>query len=278
MRQALGKGLAQLIGEQAEASQQEIEISRIRPNARQPRTEFKQEALEDLAASIKAVGILQPLVVRPVAEGQYELIAGERRYRACQIAGLKTVPVVVRAASSQVSLELALIENLQREDISPLECALAYKRLAEEFDLNQEAIATKVGKNRATISNTLRLLKLPESVLDGLRSGTITEGHARAILMAETPAQQVALYRKIEAESLNVRQAEKLARKEPTVPSVAKKSKPLDPDWKELERAIADRLGANVSLVRERKGGKISIEFYSDDDLQRILDLLGISL
>lgn len=284
MRRALGKGLSQLLGEQAEESTNELPISSIRANTRQPRTQFDQEKLEELAVSIREFGVLQPLIVRPLSDDQFELIAGERRLRASKIAGLKTVPVVIRAASSQASLEIAIIENVQREDITAMECAVAYKRLTEEFDLSQEAVAQRVGKSRAAVANTLRLLKLPERIQRGILSEEITEGHARALLMVESPVRQAALFERIIKDGLSVREVERLARASdnprPAGPKSEKsKSTPhSDPNWNSLEQGLSEYFGTPVQLQSDKIGGKLSIAFYSDDDLQRILDILGISL
>ncbi|MBA4293375.1 chromosome partitioning protein ParB [bacterium] len=284
MRRALGKGLSQLLGEQAEESTNELPISSIRANTRQPRTQFDQEKLEELAVSIREFGVLQPLIVRPLSDDQFELIAGERRLRASKIAGLKTVPVVIRAASSQASLEIAIIENVQREDITAMECAVAYKRLIEEFDLSQEAVAQRVGKSRAAVANTLRLLKLPERIQRGILSEEITEGHARALLMVESPVRQAALFERIIKDGLSVREVERLARASdnprPAGPKSEKsKSTPhSDPNWNSLEQGLSEYFGTPVQLQSDKLGGKLSIAFYSDDDLQRILDILGISL
>lgn len=284
MRRALGKGLSQLLGEQAEESTNELPISSIRANTRQPRTQFDQEKLEELAVSIREFGVLQPLIVRPLSDDQFELIAGERRLRASKIAGLKTVPVVIRAASSQASLEIAIIENVQREDITAMECAVAYKRLIEEFDLSQEAVAQRVGKSRAAVANTLRLLKLPERIQRGILSEEITEGHARALLMVESPVRQAALFERIIKDGLSVREVERLARASdnprPAGPKSEKsKSTPhSDPNWNSLEQGLSEYFGTPVQLQSDKIGGKLSIAFYSDDDLQRILDILGISL
>src|SRR5580704_9085673 len=182
MRRALGKGLSQLIAEQYEGPTNELPVADIVPNSRQPRTVFNDEALEELAASIREYGILQPLIVRPLAEGKHELIAGERRLRAAKLAGLTSVPVIVRSAGNQSSLELALIENLQREDINALESAKAYRRLIDEFGMTQEQVADRVGKSRVSVANTVRLLRLPKRIMEGLEAGFISEGHARALL------------------------------------------------------------------------------------------------
>jgi ParB family chromosome partitioning protein len=281
MRRALGKGLVQLLGEQADSGAVEVPVDSLVPNQRQPRTTFDEQALDDLAASIKEHGLLQPILVRPIAEGKYEVIAGERRLRASKKAGLKSVPVIVRAAGAQTSLELALIENLQREDIGPLEAARAYRLLADEFGLKQEEIAVRVGKARATVANALRLLKLPEEVREGLESGAISEGHARAILGVEGTSAQVALYRRVVAKGLNVRETERQAqpdtrkreRKPRTVRPVAE-----DADRLALEEALSVHFGSPARIERSDTGGRLILEYYSDDDLQRILDVIGFQL
>jgi ParB family transcriptional regulator, chromosome partitioning protein len=284
MRRALGKGLSQLLGEQAEESTNEIPISSIRANTRQPRTQFDEEKLTELASSIREFGVLQPLIVRLVADDQYELIAGERRLRASKLAGLTQVPVVIRAASAQASLEIALIENVQREDITAMECAVAYKRLSEEFDMTQEQVAQRVGKSRVAISNTLRLLKLPLRIQQAILNEEITEGHARALLMVESPVRQAALFEKIIKEGLSVREVERQARASDlprpggTKKHAEKVAVHADPNWNALEQGMSEYFGTPVQLQADKIGGKLSIAFYSDEDLQRILDILGVSL
>lgn len=278
----LGKGLAQLIGEQSDAAVSEIPLDAIVPNQRQPRTFFREEAVQELAASIREVGVIQPLVVRPLTEGRYELIAGERRLRASKLAGLDSVPVLVRAADDQTSLELALIENVQREDITPLEAAKAYKLLMAEFGLTQEQVADKVGKSRAAVANTVRLLKLPERVLQGLESGRITEGHARALLGLPNSLLQVAVYDQILEKRLTVKDVERIATNHnETGPRVRRKRGVIDetdPNWQALKENLSMSLGAPVKLEGTERGGRIIIEFYSEEDLLRIADTLGASL
>lgn len=283
MRRALGKGLSQLIAEQFEGTPNEVPLDDITPNQRQPRSFFDEAALEELAASIGEYGVLQPLLVKPLTEGKYELIAGERRLRASKLAGLKTVPVLVRSAGPQNSLELALIENVQREDINALECARAYRRLIDEFDLTQEQVAERVGKSRTTIANTVRLLKLPRRIQEGLEAGRISEGHARALLAFETEPQQLAVYDQILDRGLTVREVERASK-----PATAKKAggssaKPsveptADPNDHSLEEGLSVFLGTPVKLQRAEAGGKLVIEFYSDDDLDRILESLNFRL
>lgn len=285
MRRALGKGLSQLLGESAEATPRSLPVEAIQPNARQPRRSFEQDALAELAASIKEFGVLQPLVVRPIGGERYELIAGERRLRASKLAGLTEVPVVVRSADAQASLEIALIENVQREDITALECALAYRRLIDEFGLTQEQVAERVGKSRVAISNTLRLLRLPEPMQYAIQSGSVSEGHARALLMTDSPVAQQKLFKKILEDGISVREAEKMARKEPAArikvgqeQSKPKPEPPSDPNWRALEEALSNYFGAIVRLQKRELGGSVVIDFYSDEDLDRILEVLGVRL
>lgn len=284
MRRALGKGLSQLLGDVPEAPTNTVAISDIKPNSRQPRTQFDEEALNELAASITEFGVLQPLIVRSSTDGKYELIAGERRWRASQIAGLSEVPVVIRSATAQASLEIALIENVQREDISAMETAVAYQRLSQEFGLNHEQIAKRVGKSRVSISNTLRLLKLPEDIQESLLHNELSEGHARTLLMVESPIRQQALFNKIVHEGISVREAERLARVEKSEKSPGKTSKKSsstpsrDPNLSHLELGLSEYFGSPTRIETQEVGGKIVIDFYSDDDLQRILEILGVHL
>lgn len=259
----------------------ELPITSISANTRQPRSQFDDETLTELADSIREFGIIQPLVVRPVGDGKYELIAGERRLRAAQIARRKTVPVIVRQADAQSSLELALIENVQREDISAIECAHAYRRLAEEFGMSQEKIAQRIGKSRVTVANTLRLLRLPEEMQDAVLAGSISEGHARALLMVESPLRQEALFERVLRDGLSVRETERLARTGDARPAGpigdgTSGKRGRDPNWIPLEQGLQEFFGTPVKLQAGDQGGKITIDFYGDDDLQRILDLLGI--
>ncbi len=274
MRRGLGKGLSQLIGEQFESNPTEVAVGAIVPNQRQPRTIFADEPLKELAESIKTYGVLQPLLVRPLDEETYELIAGERRLRAAKLAGLEVVPVLIRPAGSQTSLEIALIENVQREDINGLESARAYRRLIDEFDLTQEQVAERVGKSRTTITNTLRLLRLPNKIQTGLSEGRISEGHARALLAVDDELRQIKLYDEALEKGLSVREVEKRSRgdlKKSGAPS-GRPSRPAVPaEVLEAERSLSERLGAMVKI----RDQQIKIEYFSDDDLERILGLLG---
>jgi ParB family chromosome partitioning protein len=261
-----------------EARVTDIFVGQIVPNQRQPRRHFDDDALEELADSIRVHGVLQPILVRPIGAGKYELIAGERRWRASQLAGVKQVPAIVKSAAGQESLELAIIENVQREDISAFESALAYRALSDEFGLNQEEIAIRVGKTRSSVSNTLRLLKLPEEVLQGLQESVITEGHARALLALPTPEKQLAIYEMILVKGLSVRDVERICKQPSEAPKPPKKAARADVYTKQIESALSERTALPTRLSREGKKGKLTIEFFSDDDLQRILDLLGIEL
>jgi ParB family transcriptional regulator, chromosome partitioning protein len=280
MRRALGKGLSQLLGEQFSAQVSEIAIDAITPNKRQPRRHFDQDALEELADSIRVHGVLSPILVRPLTEGKYELIAGERRWRASKLAGLNLIPAVVRAAAGQDSLELAIIENVQREDISAYEAALAYKALVEEFGLNQEDVAMRVGKTRTSISNTLRLLKLPQRALDGLQEGQISEGHARALLSFGSEGKQLLVYEAIVERGLSVREVERLAKESAPKQDEKKPSARQEKDiyTRQLEGLLSERFGSPAKIDRKGEQGMLQVAFYNDDDLQRILDLLGVSL
>lgn len=280
MRRALGKGLSQLLAEQFDGAPNEVSVEAILPNQRQPRQNFDETALQELADSIREYGVLQPLLVKPLTEGKYELIAGERRLRASKLAGLATVPVLIRSAGPQNSLELALIENVQREDINALECAKAYRRLVDEFGLTQEQVAERVGKSRTGVANTLRLLRLPRRIQEGLEGGRVSEGHARALLAFESEAQQLAVYDQILERGLTVREVEKAAK--PTAPKAKPAprttSEPADPNDAALTEALGIYLGTPVHLQRSEMGGKLVVDFYSDDDLTRILDVLGFRI
>ncbi len=285
-KRALGRGLDALIpgmGGEESPSGKEIareyflcDIEAIRPNPYQPRTRFTEDALEELAASIREQGVLQPLLVRKVETG-YELIAGERRFRAAKRAGLGQLPVVVKDISDDRLLELSLIENIQRQDLNPLEEADAYHLLTAEFKLTQDEVARRVGRNRATVTNFLRLRGLPDQIKETILDGTLSMGHARALLGADTLAQQSAAWREVVTKGLSVRETEKLIRK-----LKAKRNAPEKPPPDETDRyftSVAEDLsrhfGAKVAIRRQGKKGKVEIEFYSDDDLDRLLGLLN---
>lgn len=260
-----------------------VEVDRIEPNPFQPRKTFDEAALASLAESIRLYGVLQPLTVtrkeieRP-GEGifvRYELIAGERRLRASKLAGLREVPVVIRTAedSDRVKLELAIIENLQREDLNALDRAKAFKRLVDEFGLKHAEIGTRVGKSREYVSNTLRILMLPEALQQALEAGEITEGHTRPLLMlAELPEQQMVLFKEIVSRRLTVRDSESLARRA-AVDRVRHKSL-LSPDVLDMERQLSERLGTRVRIEKKEDGGKLTIDFFSPEDLTQICNVL----
>lgn len=273
MRRALGRGLSELLGEQAGGELQEVALKSISPNPNQPRKEFDAEAIAELAESIKKVGVMQPIIVRERATGSYEIIAGERRWRAAQIAGLSTIPVVIKQSNDIDTLQMALIENIQREDISALELAEAYRLYLDTAAITQETLAGRVGKSRVSIANTLRLLKLPEEIRTALRSGKISEGHGRALLRFETDAERLIVFARINEKNLSVREVERLAQ----AGVKQKRERQQSPQPDSLSTALSERLGSPSRIIRKSKGGRIEIEFFDDDDLSRILEDLGVS-
>jgi ParB family chromosome partitioning protein len=276
-RRQLGRGLAALFGEAeiggvAEtAASRRVPIELIRPSAFQPRRRFAEAELDALAQSIREKGILQPLLVRPFAgeEAEFELVAGERRWRAAQRVGLHEVPVTVRAFADSEALEIALVENLQREDLSPLEEAEAYNRLMEEFGRTQAALAEAVGKSRSHVANTLRLLSLPAPVRRRLEDGELSAGHARALLAAPDP---VKLAAEVVRRGLNVRATEQLVQRRAAAPPPKRRRR--DPDISALERDLGARLGLRVTLEAKKRGGALTLHYVSLDQLDRVLDLL----
>ncbi len=274
-RAGLGKGLDALIPSAAEEGEgvKQVAIEKISRNPRQPRRRFDERELEELAASIREHGVLQPLIVTPGEEG-YTLVAGERRLEAARRAGLRVVPVVVRQVAERQLLELALIENLQRSDLNPLEEAEGYRQLAEEFGLSHEEIAARVGKSRVAVTNTLRLLHLSAPVKEALMEGKISEGHARALLSLSTAAAQRAALQTVLSQGLNVRQTEALARRMGGEKPTPKRKASPPPEIAELEERLRARLGTRVSLRHGRKGGAITIYYYSDEELNALLDHL----
>jgi len=258
----------------------EVSIDSVQPCPSQPRKDFERQPLEELAVSIEVNGILQPLVARTTGEGQLELIAGERRWRAAQIAGLETVPVIVREASDSQVLELALVENLQREDLNPVEEAQGYALLMEAFDLTQEATAQRVGKSRAAVANAVRLLNLPESLQTHLRQGRLSVGHAKVILGLEGAQQQTLVANRVIKESLSVRETEELIDKLQGG-STGKTSTQRSPQTRgvhvtSLENRLKEKLGTKVSLTYREGKGALTIKYFSDDDLERILKILDV--
>ena len=283
-RKALGKGINALIPEfemgvpEAEPSPaKSLLVDEISPNRMQPRSFFNDDKLEELVASIKEHGILQPVVVQKADSG-YELIVGERRWRASKKLGLKKIPAVIREVSDEQSLEIAIIENIHRQDLNPIEEAEAYARLSKEFALTQEMVADRVGKSRAAVANTLRLLNLSGSIKEDLVSGRISMGHARALLSLENTQKMEALRKEIVKQNLTVRQTEKRVNKlkidsgKNSIRSGTQK----DIFIKDLEKDLARRLGTKVEISPKKNGGKLVVIYYSNDDLERIQQLMGI--
>jgi ParB family transcriptional regulator, chromosome partitioning protein len=279
-RMALGKGLGALI---PELGREEAKgflycgIEEIIPNRSQPRKYFDETRLQELAASIKEKGILEPLIVRKVEQG-YEIVVGERRWRAAQRAGLKEVPVLVKEMEGREVLELSLIENLQREDLNPVEEAEAYRRLIEEFGLSQEELGTRLGKERSTVTNILRLLKLPPEVREQLVKNRISSGHARAILSIENKERQTKLCALIVQRGLSVREAESLAKRWSEKPgkkaAPAKEDGDLQSQLNSLQDSLRRRLGTKVRIAQKGKRGRIEIEYYSYEDLERVVEAI----
>jgi ParB family chromosome partitioning protein len=276
-RPALGKGLSALIPDSFEPrmSPMEVDIDRLTPNELQPRGHMDPATLEDLSRSIAVNGIIQPIIVRKVGD-RFQIIAGERRWRAAKLAGLLHVPIVVREVASGADrslLEVALIENIQRENLNPIEEALAYRRLADQFEMTQEAIATAVGKDRVTIANTLRLLKLPDDVRADVASGVLSMGHARALLALSDEAEQRRMARDVVARGLSVRETESLVKKigEERAPAT---SSPVDVHTRAAEDRLRLVLGTKVRIVRRGTRGRIEIDFGSEDELIRIYEQL----
>ncbi len=278
-RIALGKGLDALIPEWKPTEGKNLiycGIEEIRPNPHQPRKHFDEAKLQELADSIKEKGILEPLLVRKVSEG-YELIVGERRWRAAQKAGLKEVPVLIKEFDERAALEISLIENLQREDLNPIEEAEAYQRLIEEFHLSHEALSLRIGKDRTTITNALRLLKLPPEIKEHLLQNRLSPGHARAILSLEDQEKQKQLCQLILQKSLSVREAEALAKKwsgKPKKKPIEKTQDDLKLQLTSLQESLRRHLGTKVLIHSKGKRGKIEIEYYSHEDLERIVEAI----
>ncbi|MCB0477893.1 MAG: ParB/RepB/Spo0J family partition protein [Crocinitomicaceae bacterium] len=290
-KRGLGKGLSALLenpdtditssggSSKTVGSVAEIKISQIETNPFQPRTEFEKEALQELADSIAEHGIIQPITVRKVGNDRYQLISGERRFRASQMAGLKKVPAYIRIANDQAMLEMALVENIQRQDLNAIEVALSYQRLIDECDLTQDQLSQKLSKSRPAITNHLRLLKLPAAIQLGIRDKDISMGHARALVSAGDEDKQIELFKKVLADRLSVRQLEDLIKgkdKEPKKPSVSSDVLPVSERQAEFKEALSDTLSAKVDISKSNNGkGKIVINFDSEVDLNRIIELLG---
>ena len=276
MKAALGRGLDALLPDRG-GEIIEIEVGKVLPNENQPRKVFKDEALKELASSIKEKGVLQPVIVSRLGDGTFRLIAGERRWRASSLAGLKRIPALVKDVSSQDAIEIALIENIQREELNPIETADAFDRLMKEFKLTQEALSERVGKDRATVANYLRILKLPDQVKALVNDGRLSLGHAKALLSVEDRLKLIEIARKIVREGLSVRAAEalcsKLSHGAPAAAKPAKKDVKKLPEVAALESRLIQALGTKVRLQHKGKKGKIEIEYYSLDELDLLLEL-----
>lgn len=280
-RSGLGRGLGALLPDTGRpGAPTQLPVDQIRPNPYQPRHDFEPQALAELAASIRLHGVLQPVTVRESPDGQgYQLVAGERRLRAAKLAGLPTIPATVRPCSERELLELALIENLQREDINPIEAATSYRRCLDEFGLTQEELAERVGKSRSAVANTLRLLRLSAVVQAMIAEGRLTEGHGRALLALESEAEQLAVAERIEQQQLNVREVEALAKtaraKRPRKAGAAPPAA-LDADWEQFGERLSRRLGTKVELRPGAHGaGTLVIHYYTPEDLDRIAEACG---
>ena len=275
-KKALGRGLSALIPQKAEpvasGALAQIPLERISASPYQPRKSFSERSIEELARSVREYGIVQPIVVTPTAENRYRLIAGERRFRAALKAGLGSIPAVIKDLQQESdALQIALIENIQREDLNPIEEANAYHQLHDEFGLTQEEISRRVGKERSTVANFLRLLRLPEPVKQLLASGQLSMGHARALLSLDSPKKQQQLADRIVRNSLNVRQAEMMAS---AATKPARREKPKDVFTRDAEEKLTRALRTKVEIARRRRGGVIHIRFTSEDDLMRIFEEL----
>jgi ParB family chromosome partitioning protein len=277
-RSGLGRGLDALIPQSNGPGMLEIDVDRIMPNPWQPRLEMDEASLAELVLSVREHGILQPLIVTRADNDSYVLVAGERRWRAAKGAGLLTVPVVVKETTPRQRLELALVENIQRQDLSPLETAQAYRQLIDEHGLTQEAVAERVGKSRAAVNNSLRLLQLSPAARDALATGKITEGHGRALLSCGSPELSAMLLDAIIERGLSVRQAEELARRMnaagPDVSTERPTSRDLPPDVAAVEDRFRQALGTKVQLYKSRRGGRLVIHFYSDDELSGLYEAI----
>jgi ParB family chromosome partitioning protein len=295
-KKALGRGLSALLSDTPDESRLDVDVSspvgshkssndsineipltEIETNPFQPRQNFDKDALNELAESIKVHGIIQPITVRRLSANQYQLISGERRFQASKIAGLTAVPAYVRTADDQQMLEMALIENIQRENLNPIEISLSYQRLISECNLKQEELGDRVGKNRSTVTNYLRLLKLPPDIQIALRDNRLSMGHARAIINVENPESQLFIFKKVLAEDLSVRKVEELARKLLTGTKEPNTSAPAQSkEINQLQSRLSSHFGTKVSVTSDGKKGDIRIPFLSVEDLNRILDILKL--
>ncbi|MEQ8904057.1 ParB/RepB/Spo0J family partition protein [Ekhidna sp.] len=288
-RSGLGRGLGALLEDSGEKEKisgsgatprgaiSEIEISKIEANPWQPRSDFDEEALNDLAESIKVQGIIQPITVRALSANQFQLISGERRLQASKKAGLKAIPAYIRIADDQQMLEMALIENIQRENLNAIEIALSYQRLLAECDLKQEELGDRVGKNRSTVTNYLRLLKLPPDIQISLRDGKLSMGHARALISIDDVSLQLDIFNQIIRQDLSVRKVEELVRSSGKKEDKAPKSVEVDPEIKKLQSKLSSHFGSKIAIKsNEQNKGEIKIPFSSTDDLNRILEILDV--
>ena len=289
-KQALGRGLSALLKDPANDIKSandknaeklvgnivELELDSIEMNPFQPRTSFNEESLRELASSIRELGVIQPITVRKLSFNKYQLVSGERRYRASKLIGLETIPAYIRIANDQESLEMALVENIQRQDLDPIEIALSYQRLIEEIEITQEALSDRVGKNRSTIANYLRLLKLDPIIQTGMRDGFISMGHGRALINVDETNLQLDIYEKILANSLSVRETEALVRSYKTqMPKVSAKKKALPTYANSAKKELHDYLDQLVDIKVNSKGkGQVVIPFNNREDLQRLLNLI----
>lgn len=280
MARGLGKGINALFPDIDNSDEEQVEhikIDELRPNPYQPRKHFEKEAIEELAASIKEHGVIQPIIVRKSIKG-YDIVAGERRYRASKEAELETIPAVVRDFTEDEMMEIALIENLQREDLNPLEEAKAYQKLIKHYGITQEELAKKIGKSRPHIANHMRLLQLPEEAQELVAAGILSMGHGRALLGLKRKNQLAATIKKTVNEKLSVRQLEQLIQKlNNNVPRETKAKRQISPYIRETESTLKEFFGTNVQIKKGKDKGKIEIEFFSDDDLERIIQLIGES-
>jgi len=287
-KQALGRGLSALLQEPSNVisatdknadkvvgSILEINLSMIEVNPFQPRTYFDEEALKELANSIEELGVIQPITVRKLAENKFQLVSGERRFRASKLIGSKTIPAYIRLANDQEMLEMALVENIQRKNLDPIEVALSYQRLIDEIELTQEELSTRVGKKRSTVTNYLRLLKLDPILQTGMRDGFISMGHGRAMINVENTEDQLAIYERILREKLSVRQTEDLVKNLKSGVITKPKKKQVPPYIKESLKVISEYLGHKIDVSISANGkGKISIPFHSEEDFNRLKNLL----
>lgn len=286
---ALGRGLDALISTDDElhtsgsSSISEVPVSKIKANPNQPRREFAAEALNELAESIRQIGIIQPITLRKMDDGTYQIIAGERRWRASQMAGLSSIPAYIRTADDENMMQMALVENIQREDLNAIEIALAYQNLIEQYDLTQEKLSEKVGKNRATIANFLRLLKLPAQVQMALQNKEMDQGHARALLGLSKPSLQVKLFNEIKEKGYSVRQVEEMVKQLNNGETLTsgrhklsdKTAKRLPEEYAELRNRLSDVFSSKVQMTCNQQGkGKITVPFDSEEDLERIISML----